>query len=205
MKASGRDGFTRVIQQTTGKSVLNALDTLLPESRKKTVVTTSQLRASGVVSSSSRVFKPPGRGKKMEIKFSDDNLKGLASARGPSTLEIINNIHSPSPDFDFGFDDVDDLIRAVPDSALDADKFSAAVDLTMDDVEEVPSPPDIPKISRKRLGDQLPGPDPTVKRMRRVTGWESDIDRRRFKPARSDSVQEVGASSMDITLGRFLT
>jgi hypothetical protein len=40
---------------------------------------------------------------------------------------------------------MDDLIRAAPDSALDADNFDMAVDLTVDDVEEVPSPPDVPK------------------------------------------------------------
>jgi len=110
--------------------------------------------------------------------------------RGPSTLEIIDNIRSPSPDFDF--DDMDDLIRAAPDSALDADKFTMAMDLTVDDLEEVSSPPDVPRTSRKRLGDSPPGPDPAAKRMRRISDWQGGIDRRRLGPVRSDSVQEVG-------------
>lgn len=112
--------------------------------------------------------------------------------RGPSTLEVIDSIRSPSPDYDFDFGDIDDLIRAAPDSALDADKFSMAVDLTADEVEEVPSPPDVPQASQKRLRDS-PGPIPTAKRMRRIGDWQSDTDGRRFGPVRSDSVQEVSA------------
>ena len=188
-KAPGKDGFSRVIQRTSGNSVLNVLDTLFPEPRKKTVLTTSQLGAPGTVASGSRVFKPPGRGKNAEIKFSDDNIKGSAVTRGPSTLEIIDNIRSPSPDFDF--DDMDDLIRAAPDSVLDADMFDAAVDLTANDVKVV-SFPDVPQVSRKRLRDSPPGPNPTAKRMRKISNWQGDIDRRRFRPTRSDSVQEVG-------------
>jgi len=201
-KAPGKDGFSRVIQPTSGKSVLNVLDTLFPEPRKKTVLTTSQLGASGAVASSSRVFKPPGRGKNVEIKFSDDNIKGSSVTRGPSTLEIIDNIRSPSPDF--GFDDMDDLIRAVPDSFLDVDMFDAAVDLTVDDVEAVSFPPGVPQVSRKRLRDSPSGPDPTTKRMRKISDWQGDVDRRRFGPMRSDSVQEVG-TPMDIVFGCFLT
>ena len=189
-KASGKNGFSRVIQATPGKSVLNVLDTLFPEPRKRAVLTTSQLRAPGA-SSNSRVFKPPSRGKNTEIKFSDDNAKGSAVTRGPSTLEIIDNIRSPSPDF--GFDDMDDLIRAAPDSALDADMFVTTVDSTVGDVEEVSSPLDVPQVTRKRLRDPPPGPDPAAKRMRRISDWQSDIGRRRFTPVRSDSVQEVGA------------
>ena len=183
---------------------MNVLDTLFAESRKKTVLTASQLGASGTVPSTSRVFRPPGRGKNVEIKFSDDGQEGSAVVRGPSILEVIDNIRSPSPDFDFGFDDMDDLIRAAPDSALDAGNFSAAVDLIVDDVEEVPSPPDVPQASRKHLRDS-PGPVPTAKRMRRISDWQSDTDRRRFGPVRSDSVREVGAPSTDIMLGCFLT
>lgn len=190
MKASDKDGFSRVIQATSRKPVLNVLDTLSPEPRKKTVIPASQSKALGAASSS-RVFKPPGRGKNMEIKFSDDNVKGSTVTRGPSTLEIINNIRSPS---DFDSDDMDDLIRAVPDSALDADKFTATMDLTAD-VEEVSSPPDILQTTRKRLRDPPPGPDPTAKRMRRISDWQSDIGQRRFVPVRSDSVQEVGVPS----------
>ena len=196
-KAQVKDGFTRVIQPTSGRSVLNALDTLFPESRKKTVLTASQLGASGNIPSASRVFKPQGRGKNMEIKFSDDSLKGSAVMRGPSTLEVINNIRSPSPDFDFDFDDMDDLIRAAPGSALDPDNFPPAVDLTVDDVE-------VPKTSQKRLRDSPPGPVPAAKRMRRISDWQSDTDQRRSRPVRSDSVREVGAPT-DIALECFLT
>ena len=163
---------------------------MFPETRKKTVLSASQLGASGAVSSGSRVFKPPGRGKPTQIKFSDDNTKGSTVARGPSTLEILDNIRSPSPDFDF--DDMDDLIRAAPDSALDADKFHATADFTVDDVEEVSSPPDVPQVSRKRLRESPPGPDPTAKRMRRINDWQGDDGRRRFLPVRSDSAREVG-------------
>lgn len=113
----------------------------------------------------------------------------------------MDGIRSPSPDFDF--DDIDDLIRAAPNSALDADQFAVAQDLIIDDVEEVPSPPDIPHASRKRLRDSPPGPDPATKRMRRISDWQSDIDQRRFRPVRSDSVQEVGASTETI-LGMVL-
>jgi hypothetical protein len=197
----GKDGFSRVIRPTPGKSVLNALDTLFPEPRKKTVLTSSQLGASGAASTS-RVFKPPGRDGKAGIKFSDDDIKGSATTYVPSTLKIIDNIRSPSPYFDS--DDMDDLIRAAPNSALDVDTFATAGDLTVDDVEEVSSPPDVLRAFRKRLHDSPPGPDPTAKRMRRISDWQGDIDRRRFRPVRSDSVQEVG-SSTDIVLGRFLT
>ena len=124
--------------------------------------------------------------------------------RGPSTLEVIDNIRSPSPDYDFDFGDMDDLIRAAPDSALDADKFSMAVDLTVDDVEEGPSYPDIPRASQKRLRDS-PGHIPTAKRMKRISDWQGDTNRRRFGPVRSDSVREVGAPSANIILARFLT
>lgn len=179
------------------------LDTLFPEPRKKTVLTTSQLRPSGVVSSGSRVFKQSGRDKNTEIKFSDDNTKGSSVTCGPSTLEIINNIRSPSPDF--GFDDMDDLIRAAPNSALDADKFVAAVDLTVDDAEEVLSPPHVPRVSRKRLPDSPPGSHPAAKRMKKISDWQGDIDRQRFGFVRSDSVQEVGHPLTDISLGHFLT
>jgi len=140
----------------------------------------------------------------VEINFSDDSLKASAVTRGPSTLEVIDSIRSPSPDFDFEFDGMDDLIRAAPDSALDADNFSMAVDLIADDVEEVPSPPDGPQVSQKRSRDS-PGPVPTAKRMRRISDWQSDTDRRRFGHVRSDSVREVGASPTDIILGCFLT
>ena len=202
MKASGKDGFSRVIQPNSGRSVLNALDTLSPETRKKTVLTTSQSGASGAASTS-RVFKPPGRGKKPEIKFSDDDIKGPAVTHVPSTLEIIDNIRSPSTDF--GSEGMDALIRAAPDSAVDVDAFAAAEDLTLGDVEEVSSPPDVPQAPRKRFRDSPPGPDPTAKRMRRISDWRGDVDRRGFRPVRSDSVQEVGASSTDIVLGWFLT
>lgn len=151
------------------------------------------MRASAAASSS-RVFKPPGRGKNTEIKFSDDNVKGPAVTCGPSALDIIDNIRSPSPDFDF--DDMDDLIRAVPNSALDADNFAAVVDLTVDDMEEVSSPPDIPQASRKRLHNPSPGPNPTAKRMRRISDWQDSGDRHKLRPVRSDSVQEVGAPSI---------
>lgn len=97
---------------------------------------------------------------------------------------------------------MDDLIRAAPDSALDADTFAVTEDLTVDDVEEVSSPPDVPQASRKRLRDSLPGPDPTAKRMRRISDWQGDIDRRSVRP---DSVQEVGAFPTNIALGWFLT
>ena len=200
-KASGKDGFSRVIQPTPGRSVLNVLDTLFPETRKKTVLTTSQLGAPGAASTS-RVFKPPNRGNKAEIEFSDD-IKGSAVAHVPSTLEIIDNIRSPSPDF--GSDDMDDLIRAAPDSALDADAFVTAEDFAVDDMEEVSSPPDVPQASRKRLRVSPPGSDPTAKRMRRISDWQGGIDRRRLRPVRSDSVQEVGVSSTDIILGLFMT
>ena len=183
-----------MIQPSSGKSVLNALDTLFPETRKKAVLNTSQRGASGAVSTSC-VFKPPGRGKQAEIKFSDDNVNGSAARRGPSTLETIDSIRSPSPDFDF--DDMDDLIRAAPDSALDADNFDTAVDLILDGVEEVPSPPDVPQSTRKRLRDSPPGPDPAVKRMKKNSDWQGNTNRSRFRPVRSDSVQEVGASSTE--------
>ena len=196
-KASGKDGFSRVIQPTPGRSVLNALDTLFPETRKKTALTASGLGAPSAVPTS-HGLKPPGQGKKVEIKFSDDNIKGSAPTHGPSTLEVINNIRSPSPDF--GSDDMDDLIRAAPDSALDADKFNVVVDL-----EEVSSPPDVPQASRKRLRDLATGPDPTVKRMKRISDWQGDIERRRFKPAGSSSVQEVGVPSTDVVLRCLLT
>lgn len=193
----GKDGFSRVIRPSSGGSVLNALDTLFPETRKKTILATSQLGPSGIASTS-RVFKPPGRDTNAEIKFSYDNIEGSAVTCGPSALEAIDNIRSPSPDFDF--DDMDDLIRAAPDSFLDANNFDAAVDSTLDDAEEVSSPPDVPRSSRKRLRDSPPGPDPTAKRMRKVSDWQGDVDRRRFRPVRSDSVQEVGACSTDIVL-----
>lgn len=183
---------------------MDVLDSLLPESRKKAVLTASQLGISGIVPSTSHVSKPSGRGKNVEINFSDDRLKASVVTRGPSTLEVINSIRSPSPDFDFDFDGMDDLIRAAPDSALDADNFSMAVDLTVDDVEEVPSTPDVPQVSQKRFHDS-PGPAPTAKRMRRISDRQSDSGRRRFGPVRSDSVREVGASSTDIVLCCFLT
>ena len=125
----------------------------------------------------------------MEFKFSDDNQIGSAVTRGPSVLEVIDNIRSPSPDFDF--EGMDDLIRAAPDSILDADNYSTAVDLTVDDVEEVPSAPDVSQVSQKRLRDSS-GPAPTAKRMRRISDWQSDTGRRMFGPVRSDSAREVG-------------
>lgn len=201
-RVSGKDGFSRVIQPTSGRSVLNALDTLFPETRKKTVLTTSQLDASGV-DSTRRIFKPPGRGTKTELRFSDDEIKESATARGPSTLEMINNIRSPSPDFDF--DDMDDLIRAAPASALDADTFAIARGSTAHDAEVVSSPPDFPHASRKRSRNSPPGYDSTAKRTKTISDWQGDIGRRRHRPTGSDSVQEVGAFSMDAVLGRFLT
>ena len=93
---------------------------------------------------------------------------------------------------------MDDLIRAAPDSALDADTYAVAEDLAVDDVEEVSSPPDAPQASRKHLRLSPPGPEPTAKRMRRISDWQGDISQRRFRPVRSDSVQEVGVSSADI-------
>ena len=169
---------------------MNAPDTLFPEARKKTVLATS---------SRSRIFKPPGRGKLVEVKFSDDSIKEAAVTRGPSILEVIDGIRSPSPDF--GSDDIDDLIRAAPDFALDADNFDTSVGLTVDNVEEVSSPSDASRVSRKRLYDSPLDPDRSAKRLRRASGWEGNIDRRRFRPIRSDSVQEVGALPMDIVLG----
>jgi len=194
-KAPGKDGFSRVIQPTSRGSVLNALDTLFPEARKKTTLTTPQLGASGAASTS-RVFKPPGRGKKAEIKFSDDNIKGSFVTHAPSTLEIIDNIRSPSPDF--GSDSMDDLIRAVPDSALDADTYATTEDPAVDDVKEVSSPLDVSQASQKRLRLSPPGPQPAAKRMRRISNWRGDINRNRFRPVRSDSVQEVGVSTVDV-------
>ena len=201
-KASGKDGFSRVIQSTSGRSVLNALDTLFPENRKKTALTASGLGAPSAVPTS-HGLKPPGRGKKVEIKFSDDNIKGSAPTHGPSILEVINRIRSPSPDF--GSDDMDDLIRAAPDSALDADMYNVALDLAVGDGEGVSSPPDVPQASRKRLRDLATGPDPTAKRMKRISDWQGDVERRTFKPARSGSVQEVGAPSTDVVLRCLLT
>jgi hypothetical protein len=198
-KASTKDGFSRVIQPTSGRSVLNVLDTLLPETRKNTVLTASHPGTSGVSSSLSRVFKSPGRGKITEVKFSDDNIKQPTVTRGPSTLKIIDSIRSPSPDF--GSDDMDDLIRAAPSSALDADNFTVAVDLTIDDAEDISSPSDVPRASRKRLRDPLPPPDRSFKRMRRVSDWEGDFHQHRFGPVRPESVQEVGSSPTVIALG----
>lgn len=197
----GKDGFSRVIQPASGRSVLNALDTLFPETHKKTVLATSQLGASSA-DSTLRAFKPPGRGGKTELRFSDDDNRGSVITRGPSTLEMINNIRSPSPDFDF--DDMDDLIRAAPASALDADTFAIAGELIVDDAEEV-SHPDVPQASRKRSRDSPPGHALAAKRTKRFRDWQGDTRRRGFGPARSDSVQEVGASSTDAILGWFLT
>ena len=149
-----------------------------------------------VAASTSRVSKPPSRGKKAEIKFSDDDTKGSFITHAPSTLEIIDNIRSPSPDFDC--DSMDDLIRAAPDSALDADTYAVAGNLAVDDMEEISSPPDVPQTSRKHSRLSPPGPEPTTKRMRRISDWQGDISQRRFGPVRSDSVQEVGVSSADI-------
>ena len=188
-----------MIQPTSGRSVLNFLDTLLPETHKKTVLTTSQPDTSGTTSSLSRIFKPPGRGKITEVKFSDDNIKGSVVTCGPSTLEILDSIRSPSSDF--GSDDMDDLIRAAPSSALDADKVSMAVGLAIDDAEEVSSPSDALRASRKRLRDSPPAPDQSSKRMRRISDWEDDFHRRRFRPKRSEPAQEVSSSPMDIALG----
>jgi hypothetical protein len=134
----------------------------------------------------------------MELEFSDDNIKGSVAARGPSILEVIDNIRSPSPDF--GSDDMDDLIRAMPDSVLDADNYDTAMDLTVGDVEEVSSPSDAPQASRKRLYDSPPVPEQSAKRVRKASDWEGDIGRRRFRPVRSDSVQEVGALPTNIVL-----
>lgn len=183
-KALGKDVFSQTVQPTSRRSVLNALDALIPETRKKTVLTTSR----------SRVFKPPGRGEPGEIKFSDDDIKESAVGRGPSILEVIDNIRSPSPDF--GSDDMDDLIRAAPDSALDVDNFGVSTGLTPDNVEQISSPSDAPRTSLKRFYDPSPGPDRSAKRIRRVSDWEGDTGRSRFRPVRSDSVQEVGALSM---------
>lgn len=138
----------------------------------------------------------------MEIKFSDNNPEESAAAPGPSILEVIDSIRSPSPDF--GSDDMDDLIRSVPDSALDADNFDTDVGLTVDDVEEVSSPSDAPRASRKRLCDLPPSPDQSAKRLRKVSDWEGGIYRRRLGPMRSDSVQEVGTLPMDTVLGLFI-
>lgn len=102
---------------------------------------------------------------------------------------------------------MDDLIRAAPDSALDADNFDAAADLTVGDAEEVSSPSDFPRVSRKRLRGSPHGPcsGPSAKRMKRISDWEGDIDRRRFRPIRSASVQEVGTFSADALPQCFLT
>ena len=151
--------------------------------------------------STRRVFKPPGRRGKTELKFSDDDIKGSAVTRGPSALEVINNIRSPSPDFDF--DDMDDLIRAAPASALDADMFAIAGESVVDNAEEVSRPPEVAQASRKRSRNSPPGYDLAAKRTKTIGGWQGDTDRRRFRPARS--VQEVGASSTDAILGWFLT
>lgn len=203
-KAHSKDGFSRVIKPNPRRPILDALDTLFPKTREKTVLTTSQSGTSGTGSPLLRVFNPPGRGRRTaEIEFSDDNTKESVATRGPSTLEIIDNIRSPSPDF--GFDDMDDLIRAAPDSALDADKFAGAIDLVVDDAEDVSSPFDAPQAPPKHSRDLSPSPDPPAKRMKRVSDWEEDIHRRRFQPVRSESVQEVGASLADIAPGCLLT
>ena len=135
----------------------------------------------------------------MELKFSDDNIKEPAAAPGPSILEVIDNIRSPSPDF--GSDDMDDLIRTMPDSALDVNNYGTAAGLTVDDVEQVSSPPNTPRVSRKRSYDSPSVPEQSTKRMRRTGDREGDIGRRRFRPVRSDSVQEVGALPADFVLG----
>lgn len=122
---------------------------------------------------------------------------------GPSTLEIMNSIRSPSPDFGTG--NIDDLIRTAPDSALDANMFGVAVDLTVGDTEEVSSPPDVLKASWKRLRDSAPGPSPTAKRMKNISDRQDDIEPRGSRPMRPHSVQEVGYSSMGAVPGRFLT
>ena len=187
-KALTKDGFSRAIQPNSGRSLLDTLDTLFPETGKKTSHTTSR----------SRVPKPPGRGKPMKLKFSDDNMKEPLTTLGPSILEVIDSIRSPSPDF--GSDDMDDLIRAMPDSALDVNNYGAAVGLTVDDVEEISSPPDAPQVSRKRSYGSPPAPERPSKRMRNISDWEGDIGRRRFRPVRSDSVQDVGTLPTDIVL-----
>lgn len=191
-KAPGKNVFSRATQPTLGTPVVNALDSLLPEAGVKPALATSR----------PHVLKPPPRGKLMEFKFSDDNIKEPATASGPSILEVIDGIRSPSPDF--GSDDMDDLIRAAPDSALDADNFDTVAGLAVNYVEEVSSPSGYPRASRKRLHDSPPGPDRSAKRMRGVSDWGGDTSRRRFRPTRSDSVQEVGALPIDIVLGHFI-
>lgn len=186
-KMLSKNGFSRAIQPTSRRPVLK-----FPETREEIVLTTT---------SGSRVSKPPGRGKPTEIKFSDDDIKESAVTHGPSILEVIDSIRSPSPDF--GSDDMDDLIRAAPDSALDANNFDTALDLVVDDVEEASSPSDGPRASRKRLYDSHPGPDQSSKRARN-DDWEGEIGRHRFRPVRSDSVQEVSALQMETVLESLL-
>lgn len=122
LHSNKQDGFSRVVRQDDVphvKSYVGSVLDTLESRRKDTQLTPTTANASAPASTAhqaqTRKRKRPDMG---PLKFCDDNETSASERRRPSTLDLLEQMRSLSPDPDYGDAEMEAIMQDMPSDEL---------------------------------------------------------------------------------------